>query len=133
MQSWYSFELDGEICRVEKEDTHGSLAAHLCRLDPCFSHFADDRAGQCPRLVVMGTLEGDRHRFRVVDAGLIMLAMLAGRQIWTPEGIRNAEPEHPVNLAFLDKQFECGEERLDALIALTFEGYYRPDLRRQET
>lgn len=131
MQSWYSFELDGEICRVEREDTHGSLAAYLCRLDPCFSHFADDRAGQCPRLVVMGTLEGDRHRFRVVDAGLIMLAMLAGRQIWTPEGISNAEPEHPVNLAFQDKQFECGEERIDALIALTFEGYYRPDLRRQ--
>lgn len=131
MQSWYSFELDGEICRVEKEDTHGSLAAYLSRLDPCFSHFADDRAGQCPRLVVMGALEGDRHRFRIVDAGLIMLAILADRQVWTPEGIRNAEPEHPVNLAFQDKQFECGEERLDALIALTFEGYYRPDLRRQ--
>jgi xanthine dehydrogenase iron-sulfur cluster and FAD-binding subunit A len=131
MQSWYSFELDGEICRVEKEDTHGNLAAYLSRLDPCFSHFADDRAGRCPRLVVMGAIEGDRHRFRVVDAGLIMLAMLAGRQIWTPEGIRNAEPGHPVNLAFQDKQFECGEERLDALIALTFEGYYRPDLRRQ--
>jgi len=131
MQSWYSFELDGEVCRVEREDTHGSLAAYLRRLDPCFSHFADDRSVRCPRLVVMGTLEGDRHRFRVVDAGLIMLAMLAGRQIWTTEGIRNAEPEHPVNLAFQDKQFECGEERVDALIALTFEGYYRPDLRRQ--
>ena len=131
MQSWYSFELDGEVCRVEKEDTHGSLAAYLSRLDPCFSHFADEKAGQCPRLVVMGTLEGDRHRFRVIDAGLMMLAMLAGRQVWTPEGIRNAEPEHPVNLAFQDRQFECGEERTDALIALTFEGYYRPDLRRQ--
>lgn len=131
MQSWYSFELDGEVCRVEKEDTHGSLAAYLSRLDPCFSHFAHDRAGRCPQLVVMGTLEGDRHRFRIIDAGGTMLAMLAGRQVWTPEGIRNAEPEHPVNLAFQDRQFECGEARLDALIALTFEGYYRPDLRRQ--
>lgn len=131
MQSWYSFELDGETCRVEKEDTHGSLAAYLSRLDPCFLHFAGEAPGPCPRLVVMGTLEGDRHRFRVIDAGLTMLTMLAGRQIWTPEGIRNAEPEHPVNLAFQDRQFECGEERNDALIALTFEGYYRPDLRRR--
>lgn len=131
MQSWFTFELDGEVCRVEREDTHGSLAAFLSRLDPCFSHFADHDPARSPRLVVMGVLEGNRHRFRVVDSGQIMLPMLSGRQVWTPEGIRNAEPEHPVNLAFQDRQFECGEERLDTLIALTFEGYYRPDLRRQ--
>jgi xanthine dehydrogenase iron-sulfur cluster and FAD-binding subunit A len=131
MQSWYSFELDGEICRVEKENTHGSLAAFLSRLDPCFAHFGGDRNGHSPGLVVMGTLEGESHRFRVVDADLMMLAMLAGCQVWTPEGIRNAEPEHPVNVAFQERQFECGDERIDALIALTFEGYYRPDLRRQ--
>jgi xanthine dehydrogenase iron-sulfur cluster and FAD-binding subunit A len=75
--------------------------------------------------------EGDRHRFRIVDAGLMLMPMLADRQVWTPEGIRNAEPEHPVNLAFQDGRFECSTERLDTLIALTFEGYYRPDLRRQ--
>ncbi len=131
MQSWFSFELDGETCRVEREGTNVSLASFLARLDPCFSHFADHDPRHQPRLVVMGVLEGDRHRFRIVDSGLLMLPMLADRQIWTPEGIRNAEPEHPVNIAYQGGQFECSEERLDSVIALTFEGYYRPDLRRQ--
>lgn len=131
MQSWFSFELDGEACRVEKEDTHGTLAAFLSRIDPCFAHFADQGHDRTPRLVVLGVLEGERHRFRAVDAASIMLPMIADRQIWTPEGIRNAEPVHPVNLAYQDGQFECGAERLDSLVALTFEGYYRPDLRRR--
>lgn len=131
MQSWFSFELDGEICRVERESIHGSLASFLARLDPCFAHFAEHDAMLAPRLVVLGMLEGDRHRFRIVDAGLISLPMLADRQVWTPEGIRNAEPEHPVNLAIREGLFECSSERIDSLVALTFEGYYRPDLRRQ--
>ena len=131
MQSWFTFELDGEVCRVDRESTHGTLASYLARLDPCFAHFAEHDALLAPRLVVLGTHEGDRYRFRIVDAGLMLMPMLADRQIWTPEGIRNAEPEHPVNLAFQEGSFECSGERLDTIIALTFEGYYRPDLRRQ--
>ncbi len=131
MQSWFNFELDGETCRVERESITGSLAAYLARLDPCFAHFAEHDAMLAPRLVVLGTLEGDRHRFRIVDAGLISLPMLADRQVWTPDGIRNAEPDHPVNLAIREGLFECSSERIDSLVALTFEGYYRPDLRRR--
>lgn len=131
MQSWFTFELDGEECRVEKEDTHRSLASFLSQLDPCFHDFSIHDAWQGGNPVVMGDLEGDRHRFRVVDAGLIMLPMLAGRQIWTSEGIQNAEPDHPVNLALRNHQLECGIERTGALRILLFEGYYRPDLRRQ--
>jgi xanthine dehydrogenase iron-sulfur cluster and FAD-binding subunit A len=131
MQSWFTFELDGETCRVERESTLGTLADFLARLDPCFASFADHDPRLAPRLVVMGVREGERHRFRIVDAGLVLLPMLADRQIWTPEGIRNAEPEHPVNLALQGTSFECSSDRLDAVVALTFEGYYRPDLRRQ--
>lgn len=131
MQSWFTFELDGETCRVERESTLGTLADFLARLDPCFASYAEHEPHLAPRLVLMGLREGDRHRFRIVDAGLMRLPMLAGRQIWTPEGIRNAEPEHPVNLAFQGGRFECSGDRLDTVVALTFEGYYRPDLRRQ--
>ncbi|MEM6279933.1 MAG: FAD binding domain-containing protein, partial [Verrucomicrobiota bacterium] len=49
----------------------------------------------------------------------------------TPEGIRATEPEHPVNLALEGNHLECGEDRNAALVALMFEGYYRPDLRRR--
>ena len=131
MQSWFKFELDGETCRVESESTHRTLAAFLSELDPCFARFATDASWRGGHLVVLGDIEGDRHRFRVVDAQLLILPMLAGRQIWPPEGIRNAEPDHPVNLALQRGHLECGQARGDGLVALLFEGYYRPDLRRQ--
>tara|TARA_R110002096_G_scaffold250181_2_gene442624 strand:+ start:530 stop:2116 length:1587 start_codon:yes stop_codon:yes gene_type:complete len=131
MQSWFKFELDGETCRVEKESTHRTLASYLSELDPCFSRFSTDASWRGGHLVVFGDIEDGRHRFRVIDAQLITLPMLADRHIWTPEGIRNAEPDHPVNLALQGDHFECGEARSDALAALMFEGYYRPDLRRQ--
>ncbi len=131
MQSWFTFELDGSECRVEKEDTHCSLASFLSGLDLTFQRFAEHDAWNGGSLVVMGDLEGDRHRFRVIDAGLILLPMLAGRQIWTPEGIRSTEPDHPVNLALEGGHFECSDDRNASLTALIFEGYYRPDLRRQ--
>lgn len=131
MQSWFTFILDGEECRVEKEDTHRTLASYLLELDTCFAHFTGHDAWQGGDPVVLGDIEGDRHRFRVVDAGLLMLPMLAGRQVWTPEGIQNAEPDHPVNLALHNSHLECSRERLGALKVLMFEGYYRPDLRNQ--
>lgn len=131
MQSWFTFELDGIECRIEKEDTHRSLASYLAKLDPVFERFADHNPWNGGSLAILGDLEGNRHRFRVIDAGLILLPMLSGRQVWTPEGIRSIEPDHPVNLALEGGHFECGEDRNAALIALMFEGYYRPDLRRR--
>ncbi|MAB77030.1 MAG: hypothetical protein CMO47_11320 [Verrucomicrobiales bacterium] len=130
MQSRFTFELDGEDCRVERENTHRTLAGFLSELDPCFAHFANDASWRGGHLVVLGDLKGDRHRFRAVDAQLLMLPMLSGRQVWTPEGIRNAEPDHPVNLALHNGHLECGRARGDAVVALMFEGYYRLDLRR---
>jgi len=131
MQSWLSFELDGESCRVEQEPVNGTLASFLARLDPVFARFSRRPACDSPPLVVFGDLEGDCHRFRAVDASRLLLPMVAGRQVWTPEGLLAAEPEHPVNLALAGGHFECGPERIGALRALLFEGYYRPDLRRQ--
>lgn len=131
MQSWFTFILDGETCRVEKADTHTTLAAYLSDLDGAFAHFRDHHAWNKSCLVVLGDIEEDCHRFRLVDAGLILLPMLAGRQVWTAEGIRNTEPDHPASLAVLGSSFECSQPRMDAVITAMFEGYYRPDLRRQ--
>lgn len=130
MQSRFTFELDGEDCRVERENTHRTLAGFLSELDPCFAHFATDASWRGGHLVVLGDIKGDHQRFRAVDAQLLMLPMLEGRQVWTPEGIRNAEPDHPVNLALQNRHLECGQARGDAIVALMFEGYYRPDLQR---
>lgn len=132
MQSWFTFELDGEECRVEKEDTHRTLSSYLPSLDPGFGRFLEHHdPWQGGQLVVLGDIEEEQHRFRVADAGLLLLPMVAGRQVWTPEGIRSLEPDHPVSLALQETHFECGEERTASLAALFFEGYYRPDLRRR--
>jgi len=130
MQSWFTFELDGGTCRVEHEATHETLAEYLVKLDPCFSRFAkgDPWLGGTP--VILGDIEGDIPRFRVVDAHLMLLPMLAGRQVWTTEGIRANDPYHPSSMAIAHGHFECGTDRSAILSTLFFEGYYRTDLRR---
>jgi len=130
MQSWFTFELDGGTCRVEHEATHETLADYLVHLDPCFARFqnGDSWLGGSP--VIIGDIEGEIPRFRVVDAHLILLPMLAGRQVWTAEGIRAADPYHPANMAIANGHYECGASRNANLSTLFFEGYYRTDLRR---
>ncbi len=131
MQSWFKFELDGESYRVEKEATHLSLADFLARLDPVFEYLNHGDLWQSGSPVILGDLESGTPRFRLVDARLMLMPMLAGRQIWTPVGIANADPDHPVNVALFHGHFESGAERNGTLTALMFEGFYRPDLRRQ--
>ncbi len=131
MQSWFQFDLDGESLRVEKEATHLSLAEFLARLDPVFAYFTHGKPWRGGSPVILGDLESDIPRFRLVDAGLMLMPMLAGRQVWTPVGIKNADPDHPVNVALSRGHFESGSERNGTITALMFEGFYRPDLRRQ--
>lgn len=131
MQSWFTFELDGESCRVEQESTQETLAAYLGRGVPGFERFGGESriAGSLP--VVLGEVVAGAPRFRTVDAQRLLLPMVADCQVWTPEGIRAADPAHPVNRVLEGSHFECGRERLGAATAFLFEGYYRPDLRRR--
>lgn len=131
MQSWFQFELDGELYRVEKEAIHLSLADFLARLDPAFQYFAQGDPWKGGQPVILGDMESGIPRFRLIDAGLTLMPMLAGRQIWTPGGIASTDPDHPVNLAFSGNQFESGEEQYGKVRTLLFEGFYRPDLRRR--
>ena len=130
MQSWFTFELDGEICRVEHESTRLTLARFLGELDPLYSHYPDGDPWQGGSPVIIAENSGDAPRFRTVDANLILLPMVADSLVWTPEGISNLDPDHPA-VAVLDlDNMECGEERRMFVLALFFEGFYRADLRR---
>ncbi len=130
MQSWFTFELDGEICRIENEPAAMTLAQFLANLDPQFAHYADVSPWQGGVPVILGEINGGLPRFRSVDANLILLPMLADAMVWTSEGIANLDPGHPaVGILNLD-HVECGKARRMAILALFFEGYYRSDLRR---
>ncbi len=131
MQSWFSLELDGRPYRVEKDDTHLTLAQFLVQLDEIYADFSfgESWRGGCP--VIVGQLEKDAPRFRLNDATLLLMPQLAGRQVWTPQGISNSDPNHPVNIALSSGIFESGSKRNGSLAAALFEGFYRPDLRRR--
>jgi len=128
MQSWFTFEWDGEPCRVEQASIHQTLADFLYDKDVALTGTS---GGTGPgSLVIMGEREGAGHRFRVFDARLLPLPLVANRQVWTARGIREIEPDHPANLALQEGHLECGDESWARLRVLLFEGYYRPDLRR---
>ncbi|MDF1813640.1 MAG: FAD binding domain-containing protein [Verrucomicrobiales bacterium] len=130
MQSWFTFELDGEICRIENESSRGTLAGFLADLDPLFSHYAESNPWHGGAPVILGEINGIAPRFRCVDANLILLPMLADTMVWTPEGIASLDPGHPAVGVLGIEHVECGEARRMAILSLFFEGYYRPDLRR---
>ena len=130
MQSWFTFELDGEPCRVEGEAARLSLGQFLAGLDPFYKNYGGEPwIGAAP--VLFADTSGPAPRFRCTDAHLIQLPMVADSLVWTPEGIAAAAPSHPAVRAAQTAHAECGDERRMNLLALFFEGYYRPDLRRR--
>ncbi len=128
MQSWFTFELDGEPCRVEQASIYQTLADFLHETDLALTGAVGEMGAGS--LVIVGEREGAGHRFRAVDARLLPLPLVASRQVWTARGIQEIEPDHPANLALQEGHLECGEEAWARLRVLLFEGYYRPDLRR---
>ncbi|MDF1753509.1 MAG: FAD binding domain-containing protein [Verrucomicrobiales bacterium] len=130
MQSWFTFELDGESCRIENESARLTLAQFLSSLDPQYAHYADGNPWHGGSPVIIGETSGIAPRFRSIDATLILMPMLADAMVWTPEGIANLDPDHPaVGVLGID-HIECSNARRMAVLTLFFEGFYRPDLRR---
>lgn len=130
MQSWFTIELDGETCRVDNESARQTLAQFLSTLDPVYSHYEGGNPWQGGAPVIFAETTGPAPRFRSVDSHLLMLPMLADQVIWTPEGIVALDGEHPAVKALGIGHIECCESRRMAILALLFEGYYRPDLRK---
>ncbi len=130
MQSTFTFELDGELCQVSGESVHRTLAEYLCERSPWSSRYAEGTPwqGGCP--VILAEVGESAPRFRAVDAHLLLLPMLADAAVWTPEGIARADASHPVASVLDIDHIDCGEEGRFSILALLFEGYYRPDLRR---
>ena len=129
MQSWFTFELDGETCRVEGDIADQTLAEYLGDFDSLYAHYSQGNPWHGGMPVLISENLGGSPRIRSVDAHLLMLPMVAGMLIWTPEGIANLEPNHAV-VKFVNQSVECGSSRQNALLALFFEGYYRSDFRR---
>lgn len=134
MQSSFSFELDGEPVLVSGEPVHRTLASFLDDLgkgrDRRF-HAPDPWQGGAPALL----LDADAHSrpvLRSVDSGLLLLPALAGRRLWTAEGLARASDRghpHPA-VALLDTHRDLTTNwpaRAQVLTALV-EAWHRADL-----
>ncbi|MCB1230031.1 MAG: FAD binding domain-containing protein [Verrucomicrobiae bacterium] len=135
MQSSFTFELDGESLRVDGEPVHRNLADFLhSRGFGRESRFRnpDPWLGGAP-LILLDMDGRGRPALRSVDAALIPLPAIAGRQLWSAEGIvlRASRGEiHPA-FALLDShpELECSWAGRARILTALFEGYYRSDLQ----
>ncbi|MDX2080097.1 MAG: xanthine dehydrogenase molybdopterin binding subunit [Terrimicrobiaceae bacterium] len=88
---------------------------------------AEGDCGACTVVVVERDADG-RRVFRSINSCIALLPSLAGRDVWTVEGI-GAKGLHPVQRAVVDCYgSQCGY-CTPGFIASLFEGYYREDVR----
>ncbi len=96
MQSWYTIELNGRPWHLEGVSVRVSLLEALKsrgEIDPLCSADSDQNG------VLVMMLDGDRERcpvFRTIDCGRVPLVMMAGRKIWTLDGLQQAFADHPL-------------------------------------
>lgn len=135
MQSSFTFELDGETIRATGEPVFRTLAHFLdgegYGKERRF-HRSDPWMGGSPLLL----LDADTRSqtvLRSVDAGSILLPAVAGRQLWSAEGlVRSAErgEAHPAIelLGALPDLATSWQARARVITALV-EAWHRPDLQ----
>jgi xanthine dehydrogenase molybdopterin binding subunit/xanthine dehydrogenase small subunit len=128
--SSFSITLNGDPVVIEGLSPNATLldwlrARHLTGAkEGC----AEGDCGACTIVVVDRTPEG-RRCFRTVNSCIALLPTMAGKDLWTVEGIRAlGGAHHPVQAA-MAKNYgsQCGY-CTPGFIASLFEGYYREDI-----
>lgn len=131
MQSWFTIELNGKPWRLEGVSVEVSLLEALKlrgQADP-LSREDDEQGG-----VWLLILDEDRDRrpiFRVIDSAGLSLVMMAGRKIWTLEGLKQIFADHP--LWQIEKRYPAVEThpvRRANLLLLLFEHCSLPPEQR---
>ncbi|MGI9239457.1 MAG: FAD binding domain-containing protein, partial [Verrucomicrobiales bacterium] len=129
MHGHFDLKINGESQRVEGESANATLLDFLRRrgLTAAKAGCSDGGCGACTVAVV----EMDGHgkaTFRAVNACLLRLPMLAGRELWTLEGLAALPGLHPVQEQLAAKgATQCGFCAPGIVMSL-FEGYYREGL-----
>lgn len=105
-----TFLLNGEVHRVTNLDPNTTVLNYLrLHLNRCGSKegCASGDCGACT--VVVGELDGDRIRYRNVNACIALLPTLHGKQLITVEDLKQGEQLHPVQQAMVDCHgSQCG-------------------------
>jgi xanthine dehydrogenase small subunit len=104
------FLLDGEVRELSEVDptlTVLNLLRYHLRRTGTKEGCAEGDCGACT--VVLGELEGERVRFRAVNACILFAPMLDGRALFTVESLGREGALHPVQQAIVDLHgSQCG-------------------------
>ena len=110
-----AFVLDGEVDRIEFSGKNAlsptTTVLNYLRSLPnhkgCKEGCAEGDCGACT--VVLAKLENNKIRYQAVDACLIFLPMLHGKQLITVENVGTSDNLHPVQKAMIDMDgIQCG-------------------------
>ncbi len=125
MQSWFTIELNGERRRFDNVPVGETLSDGLRGLGAVATRSGDE-------LVIVLDHDGERGSvFKSIDSGGVPLVAMAGRRIWTVDGLREGFPHHPLwEMENRYPHIDPHPQRREHLSALLFEWCAVPPGRR---
>jgi xanthine dehydrogenase small subunit len=119
-----SFQLNGKAVRVSDLDPHTTLLSWLRQagLTGSKEGCAEGECGACAVLLLRPDDQGSR--LEAVNGCLLLLPSLAGREVWTVEGLSGNGDLHPVQQAMLQGGSQCGYCTPGFVVSMAAE-YYR--------
>lgn len=121
-----TFSLNGQAVTVPDIDPHTTLLSWL-RSTGLTGSKEGCAEGECGACAVM-LLRSDEHgsRYESVNGCLLLLASLAGQEVWTVEGLSQKGQLHPAQEAMLQGGSQCGYCTPGFVVSMAAE-YYRKD------
>ncbi len=133
MSQSFSLQLNGQVRTVTGQDPNVTLLQWLREsgLTAAKEGCAEGDCGACTVVVVEKGSCGKRV-FRSLNSCIALLPTLAGKEVWTVEGMGTTEGLHPVQKAMVDCYgSQCGY-CTPGFVSSLFEGYYRDGIRSLE-
>ena len=126
----FEFVLNGRTVRVDGASANSSLLSWLRNTGRTGSKegCAEGDCGACTVALVDTNARGER-TYRAVNSCIMLLPMVAGREIVTVEGVASEDEKlHPVQTAMVESYgSQCGYCTPGFVVSM-FEAYYRGDL-----
>lgn len=92
---------------------------------------AEGDCGACTVALIDLNASGER-TYRAINSCITLLPMVAGRELFTVEGLAEGDRLHPVQQAMVDGYgSQCGYCTPGFVVSM-FEAYYRPDITKQD-
>jgi xanthine dehydrogenase molybdopterin binding subunit/xanthine dehydrogenase small subunit len=133
MSDRFEFTLNGTAVVVEGESTNRPLLDYLRArgLTGSKQGCAEGDCGACTALLVDTNARGER-TLRAVNSCITLLPMVAGRELFTVEGVATGDELHPVQRAMVERYgSQCGYCTPGFTCSMV-EGFYRADVTTAE-